>query len=52
MKARNILSKDSRLKLGLKDRERLDLKDFVDGIKRVPQEKFDFCHKLGYQPLM
>lgn len=52
MKARNILSKDARLKLGLKDGDRLDMKGFVAGIKRVPQEKFDFCLKLGYLPLM
>lgn len=52
MKSRNILSKDARLKLGLKDGERLDLKGFVDHIKHVPQEKFDFYRKLGYQPLM
>lgn len=52
MKARRIISKDARLKLGLKKGEQLDVKKFVSSLHIVPVDRLTSCRKMGYQPLM
>ena len=52
MKARRIISKDARLKLGLKEGEKLDVKKFVSSIHLVPMDRLSACRKMGYKPIM
>lgn len=52
MKTRRIISKDARLKLGLKEGETLDVQKFVSSLHIVSADRLTSCRKIGYQPLM